>query len=121
MSLRRLTDGRLDRARAGLQTKETIMAANKETAKYDFVDCVETAPTVKAEAKLRDKRATDVAISNMRKAIGRDNQHLSPTMDGLARDAKRNGIGLTIRHQVCDKDGVVWDYSAHDNVTVILD
>jgi len=104
-----------------MQTKETIMPANKESAKYDFVDCVETAPTVKAEAKLRDKKATEVAISNMRKAIGRDNQHLSPTMDRLARDAARHGIGLTIRHQVCDKDGCVWDASAHDNVTIALD
>ena len=96
------------------------MAASKEPAKYDFVDCVEIAPVEKTEAKPRDKKATNVAISNMRKAIGRDNQYLSPTMDRLARDAKRNGIGLTITHQVCDKDGVVWDHSVHDNVTVVL-
>ena len=96
------------------------MAANKETAKYDFVDCVETVPTEKKERKPRDMKATEVAIRNMRKAIGRDNQHGSESMDRLARDAKRNGIGLTIRHQVCDKDGVAWDASAHDNVTIVL-
>tara|TARA_Y100000310_G_C20015729_1_gene505049 strand:+ start:201 stop:494 length:294 start_codon:yes stop_codon:yes gene_type:complete len=97
------------------------MPANKETAKYDFVDCVEVAPTEKKADKLRDKDATDLAIIQMQKAIGRDNQHLSPTMDRLARDAARHGIGLTIRHLVVDKDGVVWNHSVHDNVIVLLD
>ena len=97
------------------------MPANKEPAKYDFVDCVEEAPAVRAEPKPRDEPATKVAIRNMRKAIGRPNQHGSDAMDRLARDAKRHGIGLTIKHLVSDRDGVVWDASKHENVTFVLD
>lgn len=100
--------------------KAAEVPVTKEPVTYDFVDCVEVAPAEKRVNKPRDKTATDLAITQMRKAIGRSNQHGSDSMDRLARDAKRWGKGLTISHLVVDRDGVVWDHSVHDNVTVVL-